>query len=151
MLRYIAHLAIAAPRRIIAVAVLVMVGAAVFGIPGIKSLSAAGFQDPTAESARAAELLSAKFGRGDLQIIFMVTSENGAQSFAARAVGTDIVEQLRALARCRRGRLGLDRTTSRGRAADQQGRQVGARRRRHHRRGNRRAETRQGYGRAAGS
>ena len=49
VLRYIAHLAIAAPRRIIAVAVLVMVGAAVFGIPGIKSLSAAGFQDPTAE------------------------------------------------------------------------------------------------------
>ncbi len=42
MLQYIAHLAIAAPRRIIVVAVLVMVGAAVFGIPGIKSLSAAG-------------------------------------------------------------------------------------------------------------
>ena len=57
------------PRRIIVVAVLVMVGAAAFGIPGIKSLSAGGFQDPTAESARAAELLSAKFGRGDLQMI----------------------------------------------------------------------------------
>ena len=93
--KHIAHLAIAVPRRIIVVAVLVMVGAAAFGIPGIKSLSAAGFQDPTAESARAAELLSAKFGRGDLQMIFMVTSENGAQSSAARAVGTDIVDQLR--------------------------------------------------------
>jgi RND superfamily putative drug exporter len=95
VLEHIAHLAIAAPRRIIAVAVLVMVGAAVFGIPGIRSLSSAGFQDPTAESARAGELLSDKFGRGDLQMIFMVTSKNGAQSFGARAVGTDIVEQLR--------------------------------------------------------
>jgi RND superfamily putative drug exporter len=95
VLQYIAHLAIAAPRRIIAVAVLVMVGAAAFGIPGIKTLSAAGFQDPTAESARAGELLSTKFGRGDLQMIFMVTSDDGAQSFAAGAVGTDIDEQLR--------------------------------------------------------
>ena len=69
------------PRRIIVVAVLVMVGAA-FGIPGIKSLSAAGFQDPTAES-RCRQLLSAKFGRGDLQMIFMVTSRMARKLGAA--------------------------------------------------------------------
>ena len=47
LLQAIARLAIAAPRRIIAVALLVMVAAAVFGIPVSKSLSAGGFQDPT--------------------------------------------------------------------------------------------------------
>ena len=44
MLQGIARLAIAAPRRIIGVAVLVLVGAAIFGIPVAKSLSAGGFQ-----------------------------------------------------------------------------------------------------------
>ena len=95
MLHRIARLASAEPRRIIAVAVLFVIGAAVFGIPVTKSLSADGFQDPTAESARAAGLLSAKFGHGDLQLLFTVTCPNGAQSGPASATGTDIVEQLR--------------------------------------------------------
>jgi putative drug exporter of the RND superfamily len=95
VLHRIARLATAAPRRIIAVAVLFVMGAAVFGIPVTKSLSADGFQDPTAESARAAGLLSAKFGQGDLQMLFTVTSPDGARSGPARATGTDIVEQLR--------------------------------------------------------
>ena len=47
MLHRIALLALAAPRRIIAIAALTMVGAAIFGIPVAKSLSAGGFQDPT--------------------------------------------------------------------------------------------------------
>ena len=74
MLQRIALLAIAAPRRIIAVAVLTMVGAAIFGIPVAKSLSAGGFQDPTSESARATQLLTDKFGQGDMQLVIMVTA-----------------------------------------------------------------------------
>ena len=46
MLQRIARLAIAGPRRILAAAVLVLVAAAVFGLPVAKSLSAGGFQDP---------------------------------------------------------------------------------------------------------
>jgi putative drug exporter of the RND superfamily len=46
LLQRIAHLAISAPRRILAAAVLVAVAAAIFGIPVAKSLSASGFQDP---------------------------------------------------------------------------------------------------------
>ena len=42
VLQGIARLAIAAPRRIIAVALLVMVGAGIFGVPVTKSLSAGG-------------------------------------------------------------------------------------------------------------
>jgi putative drug exporter of the RND superfamily len=96
VLQGIARLAIAAPRRIIAVALLVMLGTAIFGIPVIKSLSAGGMQDPTSESWHASRILSDKFGQGDMQMLVTVTSERGAQSDAARAVGQDIVAQLKA-------------------------------------------------------
>jgi RND superfamily putative drug exporter len=52
MLQVITRLAIAAPRRIIAIAVLVLLGAAVFGLPVVSGLSGGGFQDPTSESSR---------------------------------------------------------------------------------------------------
>ncbi len=96
MLQGIARLAIAAPRRILAVALLVMVGAGIFGLPVTKSLSAGGFHDPTSESRQAARLLSEKFGQGDMQMIIAITSEAGVRSPAARGVGADLVEQLRA-------------------------------------------------------
>src|SRR5271166_189448 len=95
VLQRIARLAIAAPRGIIAMALLVMVGAAVFGIPVTKSLSAGGFQDPASESSKAAQLLTDTFNQGDMQMIFTVTSRQGAQSQTARVVGDDLVEQLR--------------------------------------------------------
>jgi putative drug exporter of the RND superfamily len=96
VLQRIAQLAIAAPRRIVAIAALVMVVAGVFGIPVAKSLSAGGFQDPTSESAQATRLLVDKFGRGDMELVIAVTSDAGAQGGAAREVGTDIVNQLKA-------------------------------------------------------
>src|SRR6478672_11225497 len=96
VLQGIARLAIAAPRRIVAVALLVMVGAGMFGIPVSKSLSAGGLQDPTSESWQAAQLLSEKFGQGDMHMVIAVTSEAGAESLAARAVGADLVRQLQA-------------------------------------------------------
>ena len=96
VLQGIARLAIAAPRRIIAVALLVMVGAGIFGVPVTKSLSAGGFQDPASESRQAARLLSEKFGQGDMQVVIAVTSDAGVKSPAARAVGTDIVRGLQA-------------------------------------------------------
>ena len=94
MLQRIARLAIAAPRRILAVAILVMVAAAVFGIPVAKSLSAGGFQDPAAESAHAIKLLTDKFGQSDQQLVITLTAPAGAQSAQARGVATDIVAQV---------------------------------------------------------
>ena len=79
MLEGIARLAIRAPRRIIAIALLVMAGAAVFGIPAANSLSAGGFEDPTAGSAHAAQLLADKFDQGDTQMLITVSSNGGAQ------------------------------------------------------------------------
>src|SRR5882724_12136925 len=93
----IALLAIAAPRRIIAVALLVMVACGIFGIPVAKHLSAGGFQDPTSESAQATKMLVDKFGQGDMELLISVTdndSADGAQGAAARSVGTDIASQL---------------------------------------------------------
>ena len=92
MLQRIARLAIAAPRRIIAAAVLVLVAAAVFGLPVAKSLSAGGFQDPASESAQAIKLLTDKFGQSDQQLMILVTAPAGAQSEQARRVATDIVD-----------------------------------------------------------
>src|SRR3954470_22437115 len=95
VLRQIALLAIAAPRRIIAVAALVMIACGIFGIPVAKHLSAGGFQDPTSESAAATKLLADKFGQGDMELLISVTSDDGAQGPAARSVGTDITSQLK--------------------------------------------------------
>jgi uncharacterized membrane protein YdfJ with MMPL/SSD domain len=95
LLQRIARLAIAAPRRTIAVAALAMVAAGIFGIPVAKSLSSGGFQDPTSESARAAQLLTDKFGQGDMQLVLVVSAPDGVNSAAARAVGTQIADQLR--------------------------------------------------------
>ena len=96
MLQRIAQLAIAAPRRIIAIALLVMAACGIFGVPVAKHLSAGGFQDPTSQSAQATQLLVDKFGQGDMQLLISVTSDGGAQSTVARSVGTDIVDQLKA-------------------------------------------------------
>ena len=96
MLQRIALLAIAAPRRIIAITALIMVACGVFGIPVANDLSAGGFQDPTSESAQATKVLIDKFGRGDMELLITVSSEQGADGAAAKAVGTDIASQLQA-------------------------------------------------------
>jgi putative drug exporter of the RND superfamily len=94
VLQAIARLALTAPRRIIAVTLLIMVGAAIFGIPIAKDLPPGGFGDPTSESSRASRLLSEKFGQGDMRMIIAVTSDAGVHSPAARAAGTELVARL---------------------------------------------------------
>src|SRR4029077_4769805 len=64
------------------------------GIPVAKSLWAGGFEDPTADSAHAPQVLGGTFDQGDMQMLITVSSNDGAQSGAARAVGTDIVARL---------------------------------------------------------
>ncbi len=88
---WLARLGLAAPRRILAVALLVMVGAGVFGIPVVKSLAGGGFQDPHSESAQAAKVLCKKFHRTESTMLITVQGDGAKQ----RAVGTDIVAQLR--------------------------------------------------------
>ncbi|MCV7356648.1 MMPL family transporter [Mycolicibacterium fluoranthenivorans] len=89
-------MALAAPRRILIIAALMVVAAAVFGVPVAQKLTAGGFSDPGAESSRAADLLTRKFGQGDMQLLIVVSSPDGAMSPAARAVGTEIAAELHA-------------------------------------------------------
>ena len=94
MLQATARLAIAAPRRIVAGAILIFIAAAVFGIPVAKSLSPGGFQDPNSESAHAIRVLTDKFGQSGQQLLILVTAPAGANSEQARQVGTGLVDQL---------------------------------------------------------
>ncbi|ANE82416.1 hypothetical protein A7U43_26990 [Mycobacterium adipatum] len=91
----LARLAIAAPRRILVVAALLAVAAAIFGVPVTQKLTAGGFQDPGAESSQAAELLTGRFNQGDMQLLLVVSDPSGAMSPDARRVGTEIVSALR--------------------------------------------------------
>ncbi|MGU3651914.1 MMPL family transporter [Mycolicibacterium sp. A43C] len=94
MLERLARHAMAAPRRILAIAALCAVAAAIFGVPVTQELSAGGFTDPDAESSRAAQLLTDRFGQGDMQLLIIVSDPAGAMSPAARRVGTEIATAL---------------------------------------------------------
>ena len=94
MLHRIAQLAIGAPRRMLAVAALVAVVAGIFGVPVAKSLCACGFEDPSSESAKAKELLTDKFDKGDVQMVIVVSAPDGANGGVAREVGTELVDDL---------------------------------------------------------
>ena len=94
MLHRVARMSLRSPRIILAVAALVAVFTAVFGIPVANHLSSGGFQDPGSESARAARLLAEKFGQSDQQLLITVTDPAGATSDAASTVGADIVSRL---------------------------------------------------------
>jgi RND superfamily putative drug exporter len=94
MLAQLARVCVAAPRRVIAGAVLVMIAAAVFGIPAARSLSGGGFLDPTSESARASGLLSGTFHHGDMELVLLVSSPAGVKAGTGHLVGTDLARQL---------------------------------------------------------
>ena len=70
------------------------VAAGIFGVPVAKSLCACGFEDPSSESAKAKELLTDKFDKGDVQMVIVVSAPDGADGGAARAVGTELVDDL---------------------------------------------------------
>jgi RND superfamily putative drug exporter len=86
---------LAAPKRIIGVAALVMLVCAIFGLPVINTLSAGGFTDPASESVRAADILASKFGQSDVQLLVTVTADGGVHSVAAAEVAADILTVLK--------------------------------------------------------
>ncbi|TFV57323.1 MMPL family transporter [Mycobacterium sp. PS03-16] len=94
MLESLTRLAIAAPRRVIAAAVAVLIAAAVFGIPVTESLSGGGFRDPGSASARGSAVLATTFGQPELQLLLTVTAPDGALTGAGAAVGADVVTAL---------------------------------------------------------
>ncbi|MEZ0339923.1 MMPL family transporter [Mycobacterium sp. pV006] len=95
MLHQLALWTVTAPRRILAAAALLTIGLAVFGVPVAKHLSPSGFADPDAQSSRAAALLAETFGQGDVQMVILVSSDDGIDSPEARETAADIVTLLR--------------------------------------------------------
>ncbi|MCV7216735.1 MMPL family transporter [Mycobacterium crocinum] len=95
MLRAIARLAIAAPRQVVAIAILVMVAIGIFGVPVAKSLSPSGFADPNSQSSRATQLLTDKFDQGDVQLLVVVTASDRYDSPASRTAALDVIDQLK--------------------------------------------------------
>jgi len=94
VLHRIAQRALRSPRWILAIAALLMVATAIFGIPVANHLSAGGFQDPTSESAHAGRILSEKFDQSDQQLLITVTDPAGVNDGRARIAGTDIAARL---------------------------------------------------------
>ena len=95
ILHRIALAAVAAPKRIIAAAALVMVACAIFGLPVTKVLSAGGFTDPASESARAADILASKFSQSDVPLLITVTADGGVHSPEAAQTAADILAVLK--------------------------------------------------------
>lgn len=95
MLRRIAALAVEAPRRVLVTVALLAVAIGVFGVPVAQQLSPSGFQDPNAQSSRAAELLTEKFGQGDVPLLIVITAPDRYDSPDARAVAASVIEELK--------------------------------------------------------
>ncbi|MCB0922989.1 MAG: MMPL family transporter [Mycobacterium sp.] len=94
MLERIARLAVAAPGKVLMVAAALAVLLGIFGVPVADRLSPSGFQDPTAESSRAARLLTEKFGQGDVPLVIVVTAPDRYDSPRTVVVVTGILDQL---------------------------------------------------------
>ncbi|MCZ8381217.1 MMPL family transporter [Mycobacterium sp. CPCC 205372] len=95
MLDAIARAVIAAPRRVLAVAVMVMAFAGVLGAPVGSMLSVVGFSDPGAESSRANRILIDDLGQGYVPLYLLVEAPGPVSAPQARAVIDDVVADLR--------------------------------------------------------
>ena len=96
MLQRVTRWALQRPRRVIVVVALLAVAAAVAGVPVASHLTAGGFQDPAAESARANRILSEVFGKGEVQLVLVVGHRDGPRSAEAEAAGRRMVELMAA-------------------------------------------------------
>jgi len=94
LLHRIARLAIRSPRRVAVVAALLAILVGVFGVPVANELSPSGFQDPTAQSSRAARTLTDKFGQGDVPLVIVVTGPDGYDSPQATVVANSVIDTL---------------------------------------------------------
>ena len=82
---------------VLAATLAVVVAAGVFGGSAITRLKSGGFDDPDAESARAAEVLRDGFGTGDPNLVLLVTAKGGqVDDPAVAAAGEALTRRLAA-------------------------------------------------------
>src|SRR5829696_7914842 len=95
VLTMISRVVIAAPKRVLLTVALLTIAAAAFGAGVAEHLGAAGFQDPHSESARGMEVLTEKFGHGDMDVTFVVRSSVDVLDPAAARAGRRLVEDIK--------------------------------------------------------
>lgn len=96
MLQRISRWALRRPRRVVTAVALLTIAAAIFAVPVTSALTAGGFQDPASESARANQVLLEVFGKGDVQLVLVVTDRGGGILGAeTQAAGRQMVDKLR--------------------------------------------------------
>ncbi|MCW2494768.1 MMPL family transporter [Jatrophihabitans sp.] len=94
MLTRLANLGIRHPKRLLGLAGLLLVLAAVYGAPAASHLASGGFYDTGAESGVALNTLTNTFHTGDPNLVLEVSSPAGANSSATRTVGIKIADDL---------------------------------------------------------
>ncbi len=77
MLERLARFVVRRRRAVLVVSGLTLVAAGVFGAGVFGAVKAGGFQDPAAESTRAARLVEEQFGQGDPDLVLLVTAKDG--------------------------------------------------------------------------
>jgi RND superfamily putative drug exporter len=87
MLTRLANLGIRHPRRILLVAGLLFVLAALYGISAASHLSSGGFRDPNSGSSKADTLMQQRFHAGGTNLVLEINAPAGARSAAARTAG----------------------------------------------------------------
>ncbi|WP_051721572.1 MULTISPECIES: MMPL family transporter [Actinomycetes] len=100
MLSSLARGVIAAPKRVLAGALLLLIICGVLGSSVSGHLAAGGFQDPDSESAKAIEVMSDTFERGGLQVVIRLHepgTPNIADSDTARTAADAVVRELESL------------------------------------------------------
>ncbi|WLP91700.1 MMPL family transporter [Gordonia sp. NB41Y] len=99
MLTRIAQLVTAAPKRVLAVVFLVLVGAGIYGASASQYLLSGGYEDPHSEAATAAQVVDETFDRGGLQIVFKLDAPPGtdmATDPVGMRTGREIIAELEA-------------------------------------------------------
>ena len=94
MLTRLADIGIRSPKRVLALAGLLLVLAALYGASAASHLASGGFYDTKAESWHARTTLDNTFHAGDPNLVIEVTSSGGATSAQARAAGLRLTETL---------------------------------------------------------
>ncbi|MFI9508181.1 MMPL family transporter [Nocardia sp. NPDC052566] len=83
------------PRQVIVVALIFTIAAMAFGVSTITNLKPGGFVPKDAESRRAAEFLTDRFGAGEANMVLTLSSARGADAPEVRIVADDITARLR--------------------------------------------------------
>lgn len=90
----LADLVIASPRRVLAVTLLVVIGAGALGSGVVSRLTLGGYESTSTESAAAVRLLETEFQQGPPNLVILVEDPRGVDRAEVAAAGAALTEQV---------------------------------------------------------